>query len=164
MRTPPTCDPSASDRLSSKTRGNRVDYLGPTHWTYGSAAHGAWRTQCEPAAGTIAWTDFREGFDQPVATCQADVRAIRLWNGGGNRPGFGRMELRRLRGSHHRRDPREAPRLGTIPRRLPGGRIASPGRCAGRSGSEPGARSAGRCATVFERAFHSGTGDALDWA
>src|SRR5262249_46337681 len=142
-------------------RGNRVDYLGPTHWTYGSAAHGAWRTQCEPAAGAIAWTDFRQGLDQPVAACQADVRASWLWNCGGNRPGFGRMELRRLRRPHHRRDPGGAPRLGTIPRRLSRRGIASPSRGAGRSRSEPGACIVGRRATVLERAFHTGTGDAL---
>src|SRR5436190_23174577 len=42
--------------------------------------------------------------------------------------------------------------------------IASPSRGTGRSRGEPGSRGARRRATFFQRAFHSGTGNALDWA
>src|SRR5690349_2063749 len=63
------------------------------------------------------------------------------------------MELRLVRRSHQRRDPQRAPRLAAVPRRLPGRRVAGPGRGAGRPGGSPGESHERRRAALFERTF-----------
>src|ERR1051325_4889541 len=79
--------------------------FGATDRTYRPAAHRTGRVQCALAGGTVAWIELWRGIYQAVATCQAHLRASWLWNCRGNRPRFSRMELWRLRGSPHRRDP-----------------------------------------------------------
>ena len=49
------------------------------------------------------------------------------------------VELRRVRRSHQRRDPRGASRLAAVPRRLPGWGVAGPDRRSRRPGDTPGA-------------------------
>src|SRR6266699_1960692 len=74
------------------------------------------------------------------------------------------MELRQLRRSPNESDSREAPRLATLPRRMPRGRNAGPGWRPGRSRCEPCAGNQRRCVDFFERASSARARGPLAWA
>jgi len=115
------------------------------------------------ARGTVAWIEFCQGVTSPLQrarrSCElagfgavAEIdRDLVEWN-------YGEYE-----GRPHRRDPGRSARLELFRDGCPGGE--SPAEAAARADRVVSrVRACGRCAAFFQRAFHSGTCDALDWA
>jgi hypothetical protein len=130
-------------RLHSGARpawGDSLDHLSSAHGRGRPPADRARRSRGGPARRAARGIEVGRGTHEPPVAGGPNVRARGLRLQGGSRARPPGMELRRVRGLHHRRHLRRARRLGPVPRRLPERAVAGSDRSTDRPGSAPGAR------------------------
>src|SRR5262249_36158927 len=119
-------------RLPGKAWRHGLDRVRPAHGRERHPPDRRGRGAGRPPGRAAPGAERRPGAREPLAPRDPDLRAGGVRLRGADRAGPHRMELRRLRRSKERRDPRRTAWLGSVPRRLPRRGVGGGRRSAGR--------------------------------